>query len=114
MINAKEELIRDVADTSANIKCVAISRGRDYDELDHPIFILREGHSEANLNAFLNSLDFEYDNGYGGQKLFGIVWLSDGTWLERMEYDGSEWWRHCKCPEIPEELKLKYQMELEF
>jgi len=49
----------------------------------------------------LQVLDFRYDGGYGGQELFGTVWLKDGTWMERGEYDGSEWWEHRTRPEIP-------------
>ena len=57
----------------------------------------REGWSEA-VEKFL---DRDYDDGYGGQELFGVIWLTDGTWIERNEYDGSEWWRHVTCPEFP-------------
>lgn len=53
------------------------------------------------LTAFWEFLDCTYDSGYGGQELFGTVWLKDGSWLVRGEYDGSEWWRHCKRPSIP-------------
>lgn len=35
-----------------------------------------------------------YDNGFGGQELYGNVVFTDGTWLERGEYDGLEWWDH--------------------
>mgnify|MGYP000630626643 CR=1 FL=1 len=52
-------------------------------------------------------LDFEYDSGYGGQNLFGTIWYEDGTWSERGEYDGSEWWEHRERPQIPEELDRK-------
>ena len=52
---------------------------------------------------FLSKLDKEYDNDYGSQELFGIVWFEDDTWLERYEYDGSEHWEHKKLPEIPKE-----------
>jgi hypothetical protein len=31
--------------------------------------------------------------------------MEENTWLERGEYDGSEWWEHNKCPKIPEGLK---------
>ena len=43
-------------------------------------------------------LDFEYDDGYGGQVLFGYIIFKDGTWLSRGEYDGSEWWEYNKTP----------------
>jgi hypothetical protein len=32
-----------------------------------------------------------------------LVWLDDGTWLSRGEYDGSEWWEHNQLPTIPYE-----------
>ena len=57
------------------------------------------------MQTALDLLDFEYDNGYGTQEVFGVVWFADGTWAERGEYDGSEWWEHHTIPEIPEHLK---------
>lgn len=52
--------------------------------------------------AFKN---LDYDAGYGSQELFGVVKFNNGTWLERDEYDGSEWWTHVYPPEMPEKLK---------
>ncbi|QNI21485.1 hypothetical protein [Salmonella phage 3sent1] len=37
--------------------------------------------------------------------LYGNVWFTDGTWLERGEYDGSEWWEYKATPAIPEECR---------
>ena len=45
-------------------------------------------------------MNFEYDNGFGGQELYGTIWLKDGTWCTRGEYDGSEWWEHHERPDI--------------
>ena len=42
---------------------------------------------------------------YGRQELFGVVWLTDGAWLERYEYDGAEEWALKKLPTIPAELE---------
>jgi hypothetical protein len=67
--------------------------------------ILKIGHSIDNIVNFFDSLYFNYDSSYGRQYLFGTVWFEDGTWLERGEYDGSEWWEHKICPRIPEECK---------
>jgi hypothetical protein len=52
----------------------------------------------------LKLLDFEYDHGFGGQELFGVIWYTNGNWSNRSEYDGSEWWTYNRCPEIPKEL----------
>jgi len=51
-------------------------------------------------------LDFIYNNGYGCQELFGTIWYADGTWSERGEYDGSEWWEFKKCPDLPDNPEI--------
>lgn len=45
----------------------------------------------------------EYDDGYGAQEIpFDLVIMfKDGTWLEREEYDGSEWWVYMHKPIEP-------------
>lgn len=100
MANAKQELLDAVKET-ARIKCASIRYLRWEDEASQKT--LKLNHSEIEYNEFLNSLDFDYDDGYGGQELYGTVWLEDGTWLSRGEYDGSEWWEHNVLPAIPAE-----------
>jgi hypothetical protein len=50
--------------------------------------------------AFVAVADTEYDCGFGqpyvSQDLM-IVFI-DGSWLERHEYDGSEWWEYKATP----------------
>lgn len=60
--------------------------------------VLKENHSTDELNEFLNKLDFNYDNDYGSQEVYGYVVFNDGNWLERQEYDGSEWWEYQREP----------------
>ena len=67
-------------------------------------FNLKVGYSVDEYCQFLKDLDFGYDNGFGGQKLFGTVWLDNGVYAERGEYDGSEWWNLQIMPKIPSEL----------
>lgn len=99
-MNAKQELQEELEGKS-KIKCAEIK----YNNAPWGTkYTLHVNHSEEQLTDFLTSLDFSYDNGYGGQELYGTVWLEDGTWLSRGEYDGSEWWQHNKVPEIPEHL----------
>ena len=71
----------------------------------HKELHLLKGYSEEEYAKFLECLDFEYDSGYGSQKLFGMIWYDDGSWSERDEYDGSEWWSLRSLPEIPEWLQ---------
>tara|TARA_R110000822_G_scaffold65508_3_gene160309 strand:- start:298 stop:567 length:270 start_codon:yes stop_codon:yes gene_type:complete len=60
--------------------------------------VYRGLHVEGALSTVLPDLDFDYDNGYCSQQLFGFIWYSDGTWSCRGEYDGSEWWEHVERP----------------
>jgi len=48
----------------------------------------------------LDDLDFEYYNGYGSVEVHSglCVLLDDGAWLERAEYDGSEWFVLRRAP----------------
>jgi len=101
-MNAKEEMLYLLE--GKKIKCAIVERFRGYGKKPKTIK-LKNNHSKADLDKFLNKLDFEYDDGFGGQYLFGTVWFKDGTWADRGEYDGSEWWAVRETPKIPKKLK---------
>lgn len=101
--NAKKEL-EQLLKKKAKVKCATITKGYQYDKENYLKVELKVNHTEEEFQSFLNSLNFDYYAGYGGQELFGTVWLEDGTWCTRGEYDGSEWWEHNQLPEIPSEL----------
>jgi hypothetical protein len=104
MTNAKKELER-LLEGKAKVKCAEITKSYQCNN-EEPCqkFTLKVNHTDDEFQSFLKSLNFDYDSGYGRQELFGTVWLEDGTWCTRGEYDGSEWWEHNKLPEIPTEL----------
>ena len=112
MQNAQEELLHILERTKSVVKCATIKceRGSYWDDNDSYVqpapILLKEGYTPEEYKEFLQKLNFEYDAGYGGQELYGTVWLmEDNTWLERGEYDGSEWWEYRKCPKVIDELK---------
>jgi hypothetical protein len=98
-MNAQEEFLKHVG--NRKVKCAIIHRDR-YDGSSD--ILLKENHTAVEYKSFIKSLYFEYMNGYGGQELFGTIWYLDGTWSDRGEYDGSEWWQYNSCPEIPKNL----------
>ena len=102
-MNARSEFVTHTR--SRTVLCASIIHGMDYDEENQKEILLPLAYSKRAYNSFLHALDFEYDDGYGGQELHGTIWYMDGTWSDREEYDGSEWWRHNTCPPIPAELK---------
>lgn len=57
-----------------------------------------------------------YNAGYGINfiPLDIIIVMKDGSWFERREYDGSEWWAYVRAPELPtrlEHLRMVNQMQ---
>jgi len=48
----------------------------------------------------------EYDSGYGAPEIAqDLLVVGKGWWLEREEYDGSEWWNFHTCPSKPKNEK---------
>ena len=61
------------------------------------------------VNEFLNIANVEYDNGYGAPEVAeDLLVVGDNWWLERHEYDGSEWWEYKEIPLKPnKKIELK-------
>lgn len=95
-MNAQAEFLSHIME-APDVKAVTImfnERGYSSNPEHIKIFNLREGFTEDDFKKFIEDLDFDYDNGFGTQYLFGKIWYTDGTWSERYEYDGSESWTH--------------------
>ena len=55
---------------------------------------------DDDIKDFLN---VDYDSGYGGQEIAcDLLLVGKDFWLERHEYDGSEWWEFKRFPNMPE------------
>jgi hypothetical protein len=123
MINAKQEFL-DIK-KGLEVLCAIINvEGHGYSRLflkakavKSKNLVLSINYSQEEYNNFLNELDFEYDNSWGHQYIYGTIWLKDGRWIERGEYDGSEWYKLVERPEIPEQCiravdKTDYNFEI--
>ncbi len=54
------------------------------------------------IEDFVNNSDFQYDSGYGGNEIeLSMKLIGKDFWLERHEYDGSEWWEYKELPTKP-------------
>jgi hypothetical protein len=103
MRNAKEEFLGHIG--NRKVLCAYINYQDCWSqEIPTKLNQLSVGYTEQEFTDFVDYLDFEYDAGYGGQEVFGTIWYADGTWSNRGEYDGSEWWEHHQCPQIPNSL----------
>jgi len=58
---------------------------------------------------FKKNADVNYENGFGSSKVAqDLLIVGDNWWLERGEYDGSEWWEYKETPKEPDEtIELK-------
>ena len=105
MTNAKEEFLLHT--TGKVVKCAEIALF-DYDTYKlNGLADLPVDYTQDELEAFLKALDIRYNDSYGTQELFGVIWYMNGTYSTRWEYDGSEGWEHHNCPVIPKKLIKK-------
>lgn len=59
---------------------------------------------EIPVEKFLKLSDRMYDDGFGGEEVNATLKVvGDSWWLERHEYDGSEWWEFKTLPDKPKE-----------
>lgn len=89
-MNAREELLAHMKDRK--VEYVKIVYGCSYRD-DRKLI-------EGDMDSVIEKLDFDYDSGHGWQELYGFIWYKDGTWSQRGEYDGAEWWEHMERPSI--------------
>ena len=110
MENAKKELVEALDDLtkkySVSVKCAWITY-KDFFETAKVHAYLPVGFNARELTDFLKEIDFDYDDGWGTQEVFGLVWFDDGSWMERGEYDGAEWWEYRQTPDIPAYLTVE-------
>lgn len=96
-MNAKLEFLR--VTEGFKVLCSTITICQSWD--GGTTFNLKPGYTPEQYNLFIEHLDFDYDDGYGTQHLFGTIWCEDGAWFNRHEYDGSECWECHQYPTIP-------------
>jgi len=105
MINAKKEFLDHIAERCVGGRTVRCARIKLYNAKNKVESILPVGYTPEDQEMFLKEIDLDYNDGYGGQNLYGTIWYTDGlTWSSREEYDGSEWWEFMEIPEITLEL----------
>lgn len=77
---------------------------------------IRDGSQTTNWKDFAIMADREYDEGYGGVEILEtLVVVGKDWWLERHEYDGSEWWEYKTLPTLHSQtnkLKIIFQRDL--
>ena len=83
--------------------------GNGYKEEDVMFVGSIDGKYRMTWNSFKEKANFIYDCGYGAQEIATdlIVYFYDGTYMDRGEYDGSEWWQYHGLLNFSEEDEYK-------
>ena len=73
--------------------------------LDDVVFIGCESFG-ITKEQFISLANKEYDDGFGSQEVAqDLIVRGNDFWLERHEYDGSEWWEFKTLPRIPDKVR---------
>jgi len=106
--NAKQEFL----DITKNYKVIAANIKFDTEDFRNELK-LKPLYTKEEFEKFLIFLDQNYDSGYGGQELYGTIFCENGVWMQRGEYDGSEWWNTFRYPNMRDTFDevdvLKYE-----
>jgi hypothetical protein len=103
-MNAKEEFLKEIEGKELVCAKIGVEDRNDYSKkIWHT---LKDSYTKEDFDEFCSKLDFEYDDGYGGQELFGVILFKD-SYSDRYEYDGSESWDYHKIPTVQEILDFE-------
>lgn len=88
----KEETIEDLKEYGKSVEDVKCVCGNDF---------------QIPVDLFWKLADVKYDKGFGAQEVATDLKLyGDDFWMERHEYDGSEWWEF-KQMIVPKDLPMR-------
>ena len=78
---------------------ILVSNNKTFDDV---LFVGDRGtHTKMTVKEFLEHANFEYDDGYGLEEInTDLILVGKDFWLERHEYDGSEWWEYKSMPNV--------------
>ena len=78
---------------------ILLSNNKTFDDV---IFIGdRTTHTKMTVKDFLEHANVEYNGGYGIEEInTKLILVGKDFWLERHEYDGSEWWEYKSMPNV--------------
>ena len=81
---------------------------------DMVLFVTDGGRSCAWSNFSERAATIEYDAGFGGREIVGgLKVVGYDWWLERGEYDGSEWWEFKTQPSCMRPAKVRILIDEE-
>ena len=82
-----------------NLKKETLDFLLEHGKTERDILFVSDGEQYINADDFLKLADFNYNNGFGGNEIsLALKVVGWDWWIERHEYDGSEWWEFKTIP----------------
>lgn len=79
---------------------------KEHDLTENDVIWVGSQDLHFSFKHFATIADIEYDSGYGApQVATDLLVVGEDWWLERHEYDGSEWWEFKQIPTRPNVYK---------
>ena len=86
----------------------------EHGKTKHDVLFVQTKNATGSWEDFEKIASFEYDCGFGGQEVeSSLVIVGHDWWIERGEYDGSEWWEFKTSPIKNTNLEQLNQTHLE-
>lgn len=74
--------------------------------LDDIVFVAGNGHEITRDNFVEIAKAYDYYDGYGTNEVpMDLIIVGIDWWIERHEYDGSEWWEYKALPARPDTIR---------
>lgn len=86
-----------------NLRTETLEILNEHNKTVEDIKFICSGNRNIPVDSFFMLADRTYDSGYGGAEVdMDLQIVGDDWWLERGEYDGSEWWEFKTMPKKPD------------
>ena len=82
-----------------------IKKIEEYNHTIHEVKFVTDDNVYCDWEDFVrDAKNYNYDAGFGGIEVnINLNVVGKNWWLERHEYDGSEWWEHKSIPIAPDD-----------
>ena len=103
MVNLLEETLEIIKENGKSTDGIKFVKCEWYERKNNENFYFEH---YMTWDDFVSQANKEYDEGYGGTMVKdNLQIVGKNWWLERHEYDGSEWWEFKSLPKRPKEYK---------
>lgn len=105
LLEETKEVLKNHSHTLHDIRFISVAE-RHFDE--HFYYVYKN--AKVTKEILESILNFNYDDGYGSQEISeGLKLVGDDFWLERHEYDGSEWWEFKELPVFDSKIEVSVE-----